>query len=281
MLEADVPEREIEVDASVIAQVTELSEQSVADPNQATQGVLKLLIATASAQDGYLILATRRGAAARRSKDPLAGFRIQFHLRAIPPTPLVARLLAEIVQSAEYVEDPVVQAHHRRYGTLWLERAASFDEEAPSHRTPGLIALREALKQGDQLVGGIPLGPEAHFRVGIDRGIDQPPFDEASRRGVLDFMVAVAPILRRSAAWHGIYRGRVVLAPRECQIFRLLLGESSEKQIGGALGLTQRSTHQLVLATYRKLGVSSRAALFRRWLQLEPVVPPEPGIDAR
>jgi len=58
-----------------------------------------------------------------------------------------------------------------------------------------------------------------------------------------------------------------MLTPRERAIFAQLLSARSENQIAAQLKVTERSTHQYVVAVYRKLGVTSRAELMARFLR--------------
>lgn len=251
---------------ALLQRVVALTNQAVADPEAALRGVLQLLIDAARAQNGYVILATRRGAAARRRKDPLAGFRIDTYHRAIPLSPRASLLLAEIVRDRSYIDYPEVQLHTSRRNELWLERR-SFREMSVS-QAPALIALQKAIGSGALLIGGVPLGPGAHFRIGIERALGERAFRDADRARVLELLPVLGSPLRRIGAWSGVFEGRVLLSPRESEMFRLLLGRKSEKQIAEVMKLTARSAHQIVLSVYAKLSVSSRAELFHRWLEL-------------
>jgi len=251
---------------ALLQRVVALTNQAVADPEAALRGVLQLLIEAARAQNGYVILATRRGAAARRRKDPVGGFRIDSYHRAIPLSPRASLLLTEIVRDRSYVDSPDVQVHTLRRNELWLERRSSLDLSAS--QVPALRALDTAIGAGDVLMGGVPLGPGAHFRIGIERALGERRFRDTDRTRVLELLPVLDTALRRIGAWSGVFDGRVLLSPRESEMFRLLLGRKSEKQIAGVMSLTARSAHQVVLSVYAKLAVSSRVELFHRWLEL-------------
>ncbi len=59
----------------------------------------------------------------------------------------------------------------------------------------------------------------------------------------------------------------VSLSPRERDVQQLLLTSLTEEQVGLALGLTPRTTHQHVVAILRKWKVSGRVGLMARWLR--------------
>lgn len=59
---------------------------------------------------------------------------------------------------------------------------------------------------------------------------------------------------------------RAPLTPTERKVLGLLLGEASEKRIAEQLSLATSTTHQHVVALYRKFGVRSRAQLMSLWL---------------
>jgi DNA-binding NarL/FixJ family response regulator len=70
--------------------------------------------------------------------------------------------------------------------------------------------------------------------------------------------------LMRSQGLIGI---EVPLSPREQDVQQLLLTSLSEEEIGLALGLTARTTHQYVVAILRKWKVSGRVGLMAMWLR--------------
>ena len=56
------------------------------------------------------------------------------------------------------------------------------------------------------------------------------------------------------------------LTPTERKVLRLLLTKASEKNIADQLGLAVSTTHQRIVALFRKFGVRSRAELMSLWL---------------
>jgi len=60
------------------------------------------------------------------------------------------------------------------------------------------------------------------------------------------------------------------LTPTEHRVLRLLLTGAPEKRIADQLGLAVSTTHQHVVAIFRKFGVRSRAGLMSLWLNQAP-----------
>ena len=59
---------------------------------------------------------------------------------------------------------------------------------------------------------------------------------------------------------------RAPLTPTERKVLGLLLTKAPEKRIAEQLGLAVSTTHQHVVALFRKFGVRSRAELMSLWL---------------
>ena len=66
---------------------------------------------------------------------------------------------------------------------------------------------------------------------------------------------------------HGPLIAKAPLTPTERKVLALLLTKASEKQIADQLGLAASTTHQHVVALFRKFGVRSRAGLMSLWLK--------------
>ncbi len=238
-----------------------LVEQSLVEPEAAAPRALHLLLEQARAENGYFILATKRGSTARRRADPHDGFRIELHHRAHAVDARAQAIIDEILRTSSYVLDARMLAFTRRPG-IWLARDA---DVSPEHvHLPELLALDEAMSLRDQLIGAVPLGARARLYVGLDRRRGERAFSARDREAALELLPALALPFRRLATARGVVDD-VALSPREGMIHRLLLGSLSEKEIALRMGLSVRGTHQLVLSVYRKLGVSSRIELFTRW----------------
>ena len=65
----------------------------------------------------------------------------------------------------------------------------------------------------------------------------------------------------------GLIGTEVPLSPREQDVQQLLLTSLTEEEIGVALRLTPRTTHQYVVAVLRKWKVSGRVGLMAMWLR--------------
>jgi len=64
---------------------------------------------------------------------------------------------------------------------------------------------------------------------------------------------------------HGLLLASAPLTPTEHKVLQLLLTEATEKRIAHQLGLAESTTHQHVVAIFRKFGVRSRAGLMSLW----------------
>jgi len=64
---------------------------------------------------------------------------------------------------------------------------------------------------------------------------------------------------------HGLLLASAPLTPTEHKVLQLLLTEATEKAIAHQLGLAESTTHQHVVAIFRKFGVRSRAGLMSLW----------------
>jgi len=65
---------------------------------------------------------------------------------------------------------------------------------------------------------------------------------------------------------HGLMVAKAPLTPTEQKVLQLLLTGATEKSIARQIGLADSTTHQHVVAIFRKYGVKSRAALMSLWL---------------
>ncbi len=133
----------------------------------------------------------------------------------------------------EWFDGPVYRAFSARYGTV------------------------------DSLWVGFPINADAESHFGfysrnVFTGRDYALLAYALR-GIKWFhrqvMLTCGPLVARSA-----------LTPTERKVLALLLTEATEKQIAARLGLAVSTTHQHVVAVFRKFGVRSRAALMTLWL---------------
>ncbi|MFH1556667.1 MAG: helix-turn-helix transcriptional regulator [Pseudomonadota bacterium] len=102
-----------------------------------------------------------------------------------------------------------------------------------------------------------------------------------ARRPLEDETVALITYALRGIKWfhrrlmlsHGLFLASSPLTPTEHKVTQLLLTDALEKQIAHQLGLAESTTHQHVVAIYRKFGVRSRVGLMSLWLNRSPQVP--------
>ena len=95
-----------------------------------------------------------------------------------------------------------------------------------------------------------------------------------ARRPLEDETIALVAYALRGIKWfhrrlmliHGLFLASSPLTPTEHKVTQLLLTDASEKRIAHQLGLAGSTTHQHVVAIYRKFGVRSRAGLMSLWL---------------
>jgi DNA-binding CsgD family transcriptional regulator len=116
-----------------------------------------------------------------------------------------------------------------------------------------------------RLVGAHAVNPRVETYIGLDRGRREQPFAERERDLLYLFLLGCPGFHREQALAHGV--AQPSLTAREREVLHLLLTDLSEREIGQALGLTWRSTHQYVVAVLKKFGVKGRVGLMAHWLR--------------
>lgn len=265
------------VRGALLERIARLIERSFVEPDAIFGEALAILLDASETQYGYWCLCSRRHPEVRRKHDPVNGIRIHMMYRSEPLPAEAMRIAEALLRDGSYAEDPLIQLHTERAETLWLDWYSSFGME---HTHPMLRALRDATGDRDELLGSVPIGGGSHLRVGLSRRVGSRVVSKAGRASALALLPLLEAPLRRAAAWHGVFAGGCPLSARENELYRLLLGPSSEKEIAATVGLTPRSTHQRVLAIFRKLGVSGRLELQRHWLELSRAHPSAPAPSA-
>ncbi len=258
------------VRAVLFERVARLIDRSFVEPDAILAEALAILLDASEAQVGYWCLCSRRHPEVRRKRDPVNGIRIHMMHYSEPLPAEAMQLASSLLRDGSYADDPLIQRHTERAETLWLDWYSSFGMD---HTHPMLRALREATGERDELIGGVPIGGGSHLRLCLSRRVGSRVVSKAGHAAALTLLHLLEAPLRRAAAWHGVFAGGCPLSARENELYRLLLGPSSEKEIAARVGLTPRSTHQRVLAIFRKLGVSGRLELQRHWLELSRAHP--------
>src|SRR5690348_7264326 len=100
--------------ADVLIRIATIGGRSAIDPERAAAEALELLSDLVAGDNAYFILSTHRGQPARRNADPVEGFRAVLHHRQRPLSREATTLIAEIMRTASYVDDPIVRANNAR-----------------------------------------------------------------------------------------------------------------------------------------------------------------------
>lgn len=95
-----------------------------------------------------------------------------------------------------------------------------------------------------------------------------------SHRPIADETFTLLAYALRGVKWfhrhlmlsHGLLVAKAPLTPTEQKVLQLLLTGVTERSIALQIGLADSTTHQHVVAIFRKYGVKSRAALMSLWL---------------
>lgn len=185
----------------------------------------------------------------------------------------VRRHQATLDQFETEVVDPQSAAMVARAGTVRALLRAALVDDAAWERSWLYQEVLRPLGVEDRLVGSFPVSPTAESYFGLDRGPDDPPFDE--RAGdVLRLFLAGCPLFHEEQLRvRGVLDASPRLSPRETSVLKLLLTGLSERGMAEALGLSYHTTHQYVISVYRKFDVNSRSELTARWLRQRPSPP--------
>ena len=116
-----------------------------------------------------------------------------------------------------------------------------------------------------RLIGAHAVDAARESYVGLDRGPRERPFAERERDLLHLFLLGGPGFHREQLLAHA--PARPPLTAREQSVLRLLLTDFTEREIGAALGLTPRTTHQYVVAILKKFGVKGRVGLMAYWLR--------------
>jgi len=248
--------------AAVAGLWRELAEFPASRALEARAHCLEQLARILGARNGFWVASARD--ARPREGDALDGWRPRAWTR-LHATPDFDRRLEDIVRSMEIDgADPMTLANVRRAG---VTRSSLRRELVPDEVWDRSSVVHEAMRPAgveDRLIGVHALGPSHEAYLGLDRGRGERPFGERERDLLQLFLMGAPQFHRDQFLSEGLLGGP--LTPRERQVLALLLTDRSEREIGQALGLTWRTTHQYCVSIFRKLGVRGRIGLMARFL---------------
>lgn len=196
--------------------------------------------------------------------DPLQGWRVAEMKSLRPaPTPEDDCHFKEILRVWDRREvDPSFLLPMRGVGAF---RTYSLRRELPAEwfASPFYEAHYGAVGTYDAAFVAFPLNQdcESHFAVYCEGPIADETISRLTYalRGIKWFH-------RQLLLAHGLLLASTPLTPTEQRVLQLLLTDAPEKRIAHQLGLADSTTHQYVVAIFRKFGVRSRAALMSLWL---------------
>lgn len=118
----------------------------------------------------------------------------------------------------------------------------------------------------DRLWSVFPVNADCEVAVILDRYRDQPRFGEKERASVSVIMRGLKWFHRQMVLAYGVTLGNDRLTSRERSLLGHLLGDRTEKEIAGKLGLTAATVRSYTKSLYAKFGVRGRAGLMALWL---------------
>lgn len=196
--------------------------------------------------------------------DPLRGWRVAVTrlLAPIEPYPDEGPFKEILAQWDRREIDPSFLLPMRGVGSF---RSYAFRRDLPPEwfDSPFYRSHYGAVGTRDAVFIGFPLGQDAESHFGF-----------YARQAFTDAQIALLAYALRGIKWfhrqmmltHGLLVATAPLTPAERKVLKLLLTDAPEKQIAEQLELAVSTTHQHVVALFRKFGVRSRAGLMSLWL---------------
>jgi DNA-binding CsgD family transcriptional regulator len=243
----------------------EIAAFPVGESESALTHLLGAIAVLLGGTDAFWVGATRLSTVSEN--DKLSGWRARsarFRQQDEARDQVLARFLAEHKLN---VVDPQTEAMLARAGhTRACLRRELVDDDAWNESALYREVLRP-LGVEDRLLGSHVVSADAESYIGVDRGKNEPPFAERERDLLQLFLLGSRTLHRDLMRSRGLIGAEVPLSPREQDVQQLLLTSLTEEEIGVALGLTPRTTHQYVVAVLRKWKVSGRVGLMAMWLR--------------
>lgn len=215
--------------------------------------------------DNAFWVAAARTRPQSEAADPLRGWRPRVWDR-LHSDAAYDRRLADVARDLDAgAVDPLTLANAAHIGENRAFLRAELVEDQVWERCAMLNETMRPSGLEDRLIGVHALNPRQEAHIGLDRGRRAGPFGERERDLLRLFMLGAPAFHREQFLAHGLLPSP--LTPRERDVLRLLLTDLSEREIGDALGLTWRTTHQYAGAIYGKFGVRGRLGLMALWLR--------------
>lgn len=253
------------IDASDLRAVTalwgELSEIPMANAAEASEHCLSSLARILGASNAFWVAAA---AGPARCGDPLHGWRPRAVTR-LRSHPGFDQRIADVVRDMDaHVVDPMTLANAQHIGRTRAFLRAELVDDSTWDRSVMVNEILRPIGVGDRLISTVNLGPTHEAHLGLDRDAGERGFG-ARERDLLQFFLLGSRLFHHQQF---LFRGAAqpALTPREREVLSLLLTEMTEREIGEALGLTWRTTHQYAASIFRKFGVRGRLGLTALWL---------------
>ncbi len=252
-------------DLAAITRVwAELAEIPVARCDEALTHCFRELARLIGAHDVFWVGATRdttdfENSDLRRGWRPTA-------VRHLHGNPARDRVVAETVRRFKAnAIDPHTQVLVARAGTTRAFLRRELVDDATWEHSWVVNESMRPFGIEHRLVGAHVVNAEMETYIGLDRGPGEKPFAERERDLLYMFLLGCPHFHREQLLAHGLERP--TLTTREREVLRLLLTDMTERDIGVALGLTWRSTHQYAVSIFKKFRVKGRVGLMAYWLR--------------
>jgi DNA-binding CsgD family transcriptional regulator len=244
----------------------ELAEFPAARADEALHHCFSQLAHFIGAENLFWVGATRDHAAGPRC-DKLQGWWPRA-VRQLHPSAQRDRLVAEVMRHLKAsIVDPHTEALVQRAGTTRAYLRRELVDDETWERSWLVNESLRPLGIEYRMVGAHALDRRRESYIGLDRSPRDQPFSERDRDLLRLFLMGCPAFHREQLLQRGAHPP---LTPREHDVLRLLLTDLGEREIGEALGLTWRTTHQYVVSILKKFGVKGRVGLMAYWLRHPP-----------
>lgn len=241
----------------------ELADLDVASSDTAADRLMAGLCAMVGAQNACWIGSVHLDGSL--PEDPVHGWRASV-VRFLHPTPPLDEGAREQAQNlTRGVAEESTVANVAGAGRFRANRLRDLVPES-WFASPYYHSYFRGSNRSDAVYVAFPVNEDTESWFGVFRACGQPDFTCEERDTLAYALRGIKWFHRRLLLGHGLLVASAPLSPAERRVLHLLLTSASEKMIGHQLGLTVSSTHQYVVAIFRKFGVNSRAALMSLWL---------------